>query len=79
MHCAARHDQHRSLVGVPAADARRAPAELADASLLAEHRPGRYIMHDLVRGYAAAQARRALGEAGILGLSAAAWTTICTP
>jgi DNA-binding SARP family transcriptional activator len=54
-----------SLAGVPRAEAGRALAELADASLAAEHRPGRYVMHDLVRGYAAGQARQALGEAGI--------------
>jgi DNA-binding SARP family transcriptional activator/tetratricopeptide (TPR) repeat protein len=54
-----------SLAGIPRPDARRALAELADASLTAEHRPGRYVMHDLVRGYAAAQARQALGEADI--------------
>ena len=35
------------------AEAGRALAELADASLAAEHRPGRYVLHDLVRGYAA--------------------------
>jgi hypothetical protein len=33
----------------------QALAELADASLAAEHRPGRYVLHDLVRGYAAGQ------------------------
>jgi DNA-binding SARP family transcriptional activator/tetratricopeptide (TPR) repeat protein len=54
-----------SLAGVPRPDARRALAELADASLTAEHRPGRYVMHDLVRGYATAQARRTLSEADI--------------
>ena len=54
-----------SLAGVPRADAGRALAELADASLVAEHRPGRYVMHDLVRGYAAGHARQALGQAGI--------------
>ncbi len=54
-----------SLAGVPAAAASRAIAELADASLAAEHRPGRYVLHDLVRRYAAGQARRDLGEAGI--------------
>jgi tetratricopeptide (TPR) repeat protein/transcriptional regulator with XRE-family HTH domain len=54
-----------SLAGVPAADTRRAITELADASLLTEHRPGRYVMHDLIRGYAAEHARQALGAAGI--------------
>jgi DNA-binding SARP family transcriptional activator len=54
-----------SLAGVPAADARRALAELADASLAAEHRPGRYVMHDLVRSYAAERARQSIGQAGI--------------
>ncbi len=54
-----------SLAGVPRAEAGRALAELADASLAAEHRPGRYVLHDLVRGFAAGQARQALGEAEI--------------
>ncbi|MGA8466700.1 MAG: tetratricopeptide repeat protein, partial [Trebonia sp.] len=54
-----------SLAGVPRADAGLVLAELADASLAAEHRPGRYVMHDLVRGYAAEHARQTLGEAGI--------------
>jgi tetratricopeptide (TPR) repeat protein len=54
-----------SLAGVPRPDARRALAELADASLTAEHRPGRYVLHDLVRGYAAVQARQTLTEADI--------------
>lgn len=54
-----------SLAAVPRAEAGRALAELADASLVAEHRPGRYVMHDLVRGYAAGHARQALGETGI--------------
>jgi tetratricopeptide (TPR) repeat protein len=54
-----------SLAGVPRPDARRALAELAGASLLAEHRPGRYVLHDLVRDYAADRARQVLGEAGI--------------
>src|SRR5271165_3885353 len=54
-----------SLAGVPRAEAGRALAQLADASLSAEHRPGRYVMHDLVRGYAAGHVRQALGEAGI--------------
>jgi DNA-binding SARP family transcriptional activator/tetratricopeptide (TPR) repeat protein len=54
-----------SLVGVPVAAARQAMGELADASLVAGHRPGRYVMHDLVRDYAAGLARQALGVAGI--------------
>ena len=54
-----------SLAGVPRAAAGRALAELADASLVAEHRPGRYVLHDLVRGYAAGVVRQTLGEAGI--------------
>ena len=54
-----------SLAGVPRAAAGRALAELADASLAAEHRPGRYVLHDLVRGYAAGRARQALGDDGI--------------
>ena len=54
-----------SLAGVSRAEAGRALAELADASLAAEHRPGRYVLHDLVRGYAAGQAQQVLGEAGI--------------
>ena len=41
----------------PRARRGRALAELAEASLAAEHRPGRYVMHDLVRGYAAGLAR----------------------
>jgi DNA-binding SARP family transcriptional activator/tetratricopeptide (TPR) repeat protein len=54
-----------SLAGIPRAEAGRALAELAEASLATEHRPARYVMHDLVRGYAAEQARRALGEATV--------------
>jgi tetratricopeptide (TPR) repeat protein len=54
-----------SLAGVSRAGAGRVLAELAETSLAAEHRLGRYVMHDLVRGYAADQARRAVGEIGI--------------
>lgn len=53
------------MAAVPRPDARRALAELAGASLAAEHRPGRYVMHDLVRGYAAWHARQDVGETGI--------------
>jgi tetratricopeptide (TPR) repeat protein/transcriptional regulator with XRE-family HTH domain len=51
-----------SLAAVPRAAAGRALAELTGASLAAEHRPGRYVLHDLVRGYAAGQGRQALGD-----------------
>jgi DNA-binding SARP family transcriptional activator/tetratricopeptide (TPR) repeat protein len=42
-----------SLAGVAPAEARRLLAELARASLIAEHVPGRYACHDLLRAYAA--------------------------
>lgn len=42
-----------ALAGVPFAEARRALAELVRASLLTEHRPGRFHAHDLLRVYAA--------------------------
>jgi tetratricopeptide (TPR) repeat protein/transcriptional regulator with XRE-family HTH domain len=45
-----------SLAGASRADARRALAELTRAHLLAEHTPGRYAFHDLLRAYAAEQA-----------------------
>jgi DNA-binding SARP family transcriptional activator/tetratricopeptide (TPR) repeat protein len=54
-----------SLAGVSRAEAGRALAELAGASLAAEHRPGRYVLHDLVRGYAAGLAWQAMEETGI--------------
>ena len=37
--------------------ARQCLRELVDANLLAEHRPGRYTCHDLLRAYAAQQGR----------------------
>jgi len=42
-----------SLAAVPPAETRRLLAELARASLLTEHVPGRYGFHDLLRAYAA--------------------------
>jgi DNA-binding SARP family transcriptional activator len=54
-----------SLAAVSRPEAGRALAELAGASLAAEHRPGRYVLHDLIRGYAAQHAQQDLGEAGI--------------
>jgi tetratricopeptide (TPR) repeat protein/transcriptional regulator with XRE-family HTH domain len=45
-----------SLAGIAQADARRLLRELASAHLIAEHVPGRYAFHDLLRAYAAEQA-----------------------
>ncbi|GAA4684784.1 AfsR/SARP family transcriptional regulator [Phytohabitans rumicis] len=47
-----------SLAGLPAAQARRALTELSRAHLVTEHTPGRYALHDLLRGYAAELAER---------------------
>ncbi|HEU4422625.1 MAG TPA: BTAD domain-containing putative transcriptional regulator, partial [Pilimelia sp.] len=44
-----------SVAGVPPARARSLLAELVRAHLLAEHSPGRYILHDLLRAYATEQ------------------------
>jgi Tfp pilus assembly protein PilF len=41
-----------SLAGLPRSHTRRLLDELARASLLAEHTPGRYTFHDLLRAYA---------------------------
>jgi DNA-binding SARP family transcriptional activator/tetratricopeptide (TPR) repeat protein len=43
--------------------ARQCLRELVDANLLAEHHPGRYTCHDLLRTYAAQQARATDSEA----------------
>jgi DNA-binding SARP family transcriptional activator len=45
-----------SLAAIADADARRLLHELARAHLIAEHVPGRYAFHDLLRAYAAEQA-----------------------
>ena len=45
-----------SLAGLPPALARRLLAELVRAYLVAEHAPGRYAFHDLLRAYACDQA-----------------------
>lgn len=41
-----------SLAAQPLPDVRPLLAELADAHLIGEHRPGRYALHDLLRAYA---------------------------
>ena len=46
-----------SLADLPPGASRRALTELTEASLLAEHGPGRYSFHDLLREYAAEQCR----------------------
>jgi DNA-binding SARP family transcriptional activator/tetratricopeptide (TPR) repeat protein len=52
-----------SLAAIAEADARRLLGELARAHLVAEHVPGRYAFHDLLRAYAADQARHIDGGA----------------
>jgi DNA-binding SARP family transcriptional activator/tetratricopeptide (TPR) repeat protein len=53
-----------SLTATDAGQARRLLAELARAHLITEHAPGRFTFHDLLRAYAADQARAADGESG---------------
>jgi tetratricopeptide (TPR) repeat protein len=52
-----------SLAGLPPGQARQALAELTRAHLVTEHVPGRYACHDLLRAYAAEQARAIDGDA----------------
>ena len=54
-----------SLAGILAAQARAVLAELTRASLATEHRPDRYVLHDLLRAYAAEHAARLCSEAEI--------------
>ena len=53
-----------SLAATADADARRLLHELARAHLITEHLPGRYAAHDLLRAYAAEQARRTDSDTG---------------
>jgi len=53
-----------SLAGIAEADARRLLRELDRAHLIAEHLPGRYAFHDLLRAYAAEQALDNDGDTG---------------
>ena len=46
------------LAAIAGADARRLLRELARAQLITEHAPGRFSFHDLLRAYAAEQARQ---------------------
>ncbi|HUC57059.1 MAG TPA: tetratricopeptide repeat protein [Streptosporangiaceae bacterium] len=52
-----------SLAGLPAGRVKAALRELAQASLITEHRPRRYKLHDLLRLYAAEQAQATCEEA----------------
>jgi len=52
-----------SLAALAEADARRVLRELARAHLTAEHVPGRYAFHDLLRAYAAEQAHHTDSDA----------------
>ncbi len=54
-----------SMAGVPLGAGREALRDLARAHLLSEHLPGRYTCHDLLRAYAAEQARSRCGDAGL--------------
>ena len=51
-----------SLAAISVAAARSALTELAAASLIIEHRSGRYLLHDLLRAYATEHAAAAYGE-----------------
>jgi DNA-binding SARP family transcriptional activator/Flp pilus assembly protein TadD len=53
-----------SLTGIPEADARRLLGELTRAHLTAQHAPGRYAFHDLLRAYAAEQSRHTDSDTG---------------
>ncbi|HEY2577091.1 MAG TPA: BTAD domain-containing putative transcriptional regulator, partial [Streptosporangiaceae bacterium] len=53
-----------SLAGTGLAGTRRLLAELTRAHLVTEHQPGRYALHDLLRGYATEQARLSDSETG---------------
>jgi DNA-binding SARP family transcriptional activator/tetratricopeptide (TPR) repeat protein len=51
-----------SLAAIPPGRAAAQLAELADAHLISEHRPGRYAAHDLLRAYAAEQVHSLVPE-----------------
>ncbi|WP_432990111.1 BTAD domain-containing putative transcriptional regulator [Dactylosporangium sp. CA-233914] len=57
-------DAAAALAGVPRSEARWSLAELVRASLVTEHRPGRYRCHDLLTAYAGELVERETDEAG---------------
>ena len=68
-----------SLAGAPLASARAALAELAEVSLTAEHAPGRFGLHDLLRAYAVEQARISGSESENREATGRMLDHICTP
>ena len=68
-----------SLAGIAAGQARQALRDLAAAHLIAEHAPGRYAFHDLLRAYAAEQAAHATATRAGWPPSPGCSTTTCTP
>jgi DNA-binding SARP family transcriptional activator len=68
-----------SLAGIPPPQAGQALDELTEAHLIAEHSPGRYAMNDLLRAYAAEQARNHDSDTGRRAAVTGSWTTTCTP
>ena len=58
--------------------ARELFGQLAGACLITEHVPGRYAFHDLLRTYAAEQARALDPGTGCEPSSIGSWITTCT-
>lgn len=59
-------DAAAALAGAPAHSVRPLLRELTRLHLLTEHRPGRYLFHDLLRTYASALVRTTEPSAGVL-------------
>jgi hypothetical protein len=53
-----------AIVGLPVAQAKQLLDQLLDAHMVEQRRPDRYELHDLLRLYAAEEARRAESVAG---------------
>jgi hypothetical protein len=66
-----------SMGGIPRDEALQALTELVPAHLVAEHAPGRFTFHDLLRAYAAEQADQVGGDAE--RRAAGCSITTCTP
>ena len=68
-----------SMAGMSRRAARAALGELARASLLTEHRSGRYACHDLLRAYAAELAHSLTARQSAMRQFSGFWITTCTP